>query len=53
MADLQISNEKLRDRGARLVSETLGIGYEEAWARLEKADWKVRVALGEQSNSAR
>jgi len=45
MVDLNISNAKLRDRGVRLVSSTLGIGYEEARTRLEKANWNVRAAL--------
>ncbi len=45
MVDLQISNEKLRDRGARLVSETLGISYDEAHAKLARANWNVRAAL--------
>lgn len=46
MVDLNISNAKLRDRGVRLVSSTLGIGYEEARVRLEKAGWNVRACLG-------
>lgn len=46
MVDLHISNAKLCDRGVRLVSSTLGIGYEEARARLEKAGWNVRACLG-------
>ena len=45
MVDLHISNEKLRDRGTRLVSETLGIPYEEARVRLERSGWNVRTAL--------
>jgi len=45
MVDLNISNAKLRDRGVRLVSTTLGISYEEARARLEKAGWNVRACL--------
>ncbi len=45
MVDLHISNAKLRDRGVRLVSSTLGIGYEAAHARLEKAGWNVRACL--------
>jgi N-acetylmuramic acid 6-phosphate etherase len=45
MVDLHISNAKLRDRGVRLVSSTLGVSYEEAWGRLEKANWNVRAAL--------
>ena len=45
MVDLHISNEKLRDRGARLVSETLHLSYEAARQRLERANWNVRAAL--------
>jgi N-acetylmuramic acid 6-phosphate etherase len=45
MVDLHISNDKLRDRGARLVSQSLGISYEEARRRLEHAGWNVRAAL--------
>jgi N-acetylmuramic acid 6-phosphate etherase len=45
MVDLSISNEKLRDRGARLVSSTLGIPYDEARTALEKAEWNVRKCL--------
>jgi len=45
MVDLHISNAKLRDRGVRLVSGALGIGYEEARERLEKAGWNVRACL--------
>jgi N-acetylmuramic acid 6-phosphate etherase len=47
MVDLRISNDKLRDRGVRLVSGTLGISYEDARARLEKADWNVRECLSQ------
>jgi len=45
MVDLNISNEKLRDRGARLVSTTLGIPYAVARSALEKANWNVRKCL--------
>jgi N-acetylmuramic acid 6-phosphate etherase len=45
MVDLRISNDKLRDRGVRLVGNTLGISYEEARERLEKANWNVRACL--------
>jgi N-acetylmuramic acid 6-phosphate etherase len=45
MVDLNISNAKLRDRGVRLVSSALGIGYAEAQARLERAGWNVRACL--------
>ena len=45
MVDLNISNSKLRDRGVRLVSSTLGISYADAQARLEAMDWNVRACL--------
>jgi len=45
MVDLHISNAKLRDRGVRLVSATLGLGYDEARVRLERAGWNVRACL--------
>jgi N-acetylmuramic acid 6-phosphate etherase len=45
MVDVRISNEKLRDRGIRLVGETLGISYEEAGRRLAAAGWNVRACL--------
>jgi N-acetylmuramic acid 6-phosphate (MurNAc-6-P) etherase len=45
MVDLNISNAKLRDRGARLVSEALRIPYAEAFAKLAAADWSVRGCL--------
>ncbi len=45
MVDLHISNDKLRDRGVRLVSSALGIDYAAARALLERAEWNVRTAL--------
>ncbi len=45
MVDLRISNAKLRDRGVRLVSAALGLGYDEAQSRLERAAWNVRACL--------
>jgi N-acetylmuramic acid 6-phosphate etherase len=45
MVDVQVTNEKLRDRGVRLVSTTLGIPYEEAEAKLAEAGWNVRTCL--------
>jgi N-acetylmuramic acid 6-phosphate etherase len=47
MVDLHISNEKLRDRGVRLVSGLLGVSSEDARERLERANWNVRAALGQ------
>jgi N-acetylmuramic acid 6-phosphate (MurNAc-6-P) etherase len=45
MIDLGISNEKLRDRGTRIVAETLGLSYAEARLRLERVGWQVRACL--------
>lgn len=45
MVEVQITNCKLRDRGARLVSQELGVPYEQALALLEKAGWNVRACL--------
>jgi N-acetylmuramic acid 6-phosphate etherase len=45
MIDLRISNEKLRDRGTRLVAGALGLAYDEARARLAAAGWNVRACL--------
>ena len=45
MVNVQVSNEKLRDRGVRLVSSTLGIDYAEAEQRLAAAGWNVRACL--------
>ena len=45
MVDVQVSNEKLRDRGVRLISSTLGIDYAEAEQRLAAAGWNVRACL--------
>lgn len=36
MVDMQLSNNKLIDRGTRMVMEATGLGYEEAQALLEK-----------------
>jgi N-acetylmuramic acid 6-phosphate etherase len=46
MIDVKATNEKLRDRAVRLVSELGGSSYEEARERLERAGWSVRGALG-------
>jgi N-acetylmuramic acid 6-phosphate etherase len=45
MVDVGISNEKLRDRGTRMVAETLKIPYSEARQRLDEAKWNVRACL--------
>jgi N-acetylmuramic acid 6-phosphate etherase len=45
MVGVRVSNEKLRNRGVRLVSEALGLSYEESLRRLEAAGWDVRACI--------
>jgi len=45
MVDVHVSNAKLRDRAARLVSEVRGCSYDEARAALEVANWDVRAVI--------
>ena len=46
MVDLAASNNKLRDRAARLVAELGKCDYAEACERLQKNGWNLRAALG-------
>ena len=52
MIDVVASNEKLRDRAARLVCELAGCDYAEARSRLVANDWSVRAALAGVNGSA-
>ena len=45
MIDLQLTNQKLKERAKRIVMTITGIGYEEAGKYLEKADGQVKTAL--------
>ncbi len=45
MIDLAITNEKLRDRAARLVAELGKCDYAEAVERLQKNGWNLRALL--------
>ena len=47
MIDLSISNEKLRDRAARLLAQLANCGQAEAMERLAAHGWNLRAALGE------
>ncbi|MFL6589265.1 MAG: N-acetylmuramic acid 6-phosphate etherase [Chthoniobacterales bacterium] len=47
MIDLAISNDKLRDRAARLVAQLANCDQAEAMERLAAHGWKLRAALGE------
>jgi len=45
MVDLQVTCEKLRDRGERILMETLGLDRERASDLLEAADGHVKTAI--------
>ena len=45
MVDLQVTCEKLRDRGQRILMETVGLSREEAALTLERADGHVKTAI--------
>ncbi len=45
MIDLQMTNQKLRERAKRIVMTITGVGYEEAETGLQDADWHVKTAL--------
>jgi len=45
MVDLQVTCEKLRDRGERILQEMLAVGREEAASLLDQAGGHVKIAL--------
>ncbi len=45
MIDLQMTNNKLRERAKKIVMELAGVDYQRAVETLSEADWKVKVAL--------
>jgi N-acetylmuramic acid 6-phosphate etherase len=45
MVDLQVTCQKLRDRGERILMETVGVDRAEASALLERADGHVKTAI--------
>jgi N-acetylmuramic acid 6-phosphate (MurNAc-6-P) etherase len=49
MIDLATTNEKLRDRAARLVAEFGKCDYAEACDRLQKNGWNLRATLSQSS----
>ena len=49
MIDFATTNEKLRDRAARLVAEFAKCDYAEACERLEKHGWNLRATLDQSS----
>lgn len=46
MVDMQLSNDKLRDRGAKMIANELGISYEQAFELMMKHG-SVRAAIEE------
>ena len=45
MIDLKASNEKLKDRAIRIVSEIAGVNAAEAYMALTKCNWSIKVAI--------
>jgi len=45
MVDLQMTNNKLRERAKKIVMELAGVDYQTAVKSLVESDWKVKVAL--------
>ncbi len=45
MVDLQVVNEKLRDRGTRIIEKLTGLKYDEAGEVLNKSGGSVKTAL--------
>jgi N-acetylmuramic acid 6-phosphate etherase len=45
MVDLRATNAKLRDRAARIIGELTGLGRDEAFALLDRADGVVKTAV--------
>ena len=45
MVDLRPTSRKLRERAVRILREMTGLGEDEAVQTLERADWRVKVAL--------
>jgi N-acetylmuramic acid 6-phosphate etherase len=45
MIDLQMTNQKLRERAKRIVMTAAGVNYDQAEACLQEANWHVKTAL--------
>ena len=45
MIDLKATNEKLKDRAIRIVSEIAGVNISTAYDTLRKCDWKIKPAI--------
>ena len=45
MVDLRATNDKLRDRAARIISQITGLERDDAFTLLDRADGRVKPAL--------
>ncbi len=45
MIDLKASNEKLKDRAIKIVSQIAEVSYADALAMLMKSSWEIKVAI--------
>jgi N-acetylmuramic acid 6-phosphate etherase len=45
MIDLQMTNQKLKERAKRIIMTVTGLGYAQAESFLQEADWHVKTAL--------
>ena len=45
MIDLKATNEKLKDRATRIVSQLAGVNVAVAFETLQKCDWKIKTAV--------
>ena len=45
MVDLQVVNEKLADRGSRIIEQLTGLDYESSRGKLTEADGSVKTAV--------
>jgi N-acetylmuramic acid 6-phosphate etherase len=45
MVDLRATNQKLWDRGARIIATVTGLDRDEAWQLLRRADGHVKAAV--------
>ena len=45
MIDLKATNEKLKDRAIRIVSQIAGVSFAHAYEKLINCDWKIKTAI--------
>ena len=45
MIDLQATNEKLKDRAIRIVSQIAGVSFAVAYEKLINCEWKIKTAI--------